>query len=400
MSKVIYLGVPAHGHTKPSLPLIEELVKRGDEVRYYSFPEFKDNVISTGAKYCEYRGFPTLVDNAKLIKSFTLLVGSLIYTTRFVVDYLIEDIKKFKPDYIIHDSICVWGSYAAKACCVPTVTSISTFVFSNDTTSFKDTLDFISNMSLKDIGIFLRLTRGNKKIARRLGIRHNDFISNLMNFSPLNICYTVKELQPNSDKLDSTKFKFVGPSINIKLHDENEFDYEVLKKPIVYIAIGTILSSEKFFLSCGKAFQDIHGTVIFSVGSSDMGTKIENLNTNFIVRKSVNQIDVLRHSDVFITHGGMNSVHESLMLGVPLCVYPFQAEQKFVADAVVRTECGVLIKKIESKEIFEAAFSVLNSKKYKKNCLDLSKNFLRVGGYTAAVDEIEKYKTIININGD
>jgi MGT family glycosyltransferase len=393
MSKVMYFGVPAHGHTNPSLPVIEELVKRGEEVRYYTFPEFKEKILDTGAEYVEYRGFPTLVDNALLLKSFVLLVGSLIYATKFVVDNLIEDIKQFKPDYIIHDSICVWGSYAAKVCSVPRVTSISTFVFTKEITSFKDTASFIAGMSFKDFRLLIKLTRGNKKIARRLGIKHNDFISNLMNLSPLNLCYTIKELQPNSHKLDSGKFKFVGPSVSKKLQEyENEFEYEKLKKPLIYISLGTIIKSEKFFLNCGKALQDFPGTVIFSVGSRDMVPIVEKLNSDFIVRERVNQLNVLRNTDVFITAGGMNSVHESLMLGVPLCVFPFQAEQKSVAQAVVLTECGVQIKKIEPQAIDEAVQLVLNNKSFKQNCLGLSKKFISMGGYATAADAIEQYK--------
>lgn len=392
MSKVIYFGVPAHGHTNPSLPVIQELVRRGEHVRFYSFPEFKEKVINTGAEYFEYRGFPPLVDNSLLVKSFVVLVSSLIKTTNLVVENLIEDINEFKPDYIIHDSISIWGNYAAKVCSIQTVTSISTFVFSKDITSIKDTISFILGMSFKDIRLLISSSMLNRKIANRLAIKQNDFLSNLMNLSGLNICYTVKELQPKSEKLDPAKFKFVGPSINYNIKDKNEFDYEKLAKPIIYIALGTILNSEKFFMNCGKALQNFDGTAIFSVGSTEIISKIKEINSNFIVRKMVNQLNVLSHTDLFITHGGMNSVHESLMLGVPLAVFPFQTEQKSVTEAVVRNGCGVQIKRNEINEIYKAVQAVLCERKFKQNCLDLSKSFEAKGGFIAAVNEIEKFK--------
>lgn len=389
MSRVIFFGVPAHGHTNPSLPLVKELVRRGEEVRYYSFPEFREKIIDTGAEYCEYRGFPTLVDNAKLVKSFVFLIGALIYTTKYVVDNLREDIKKFKPDYIIHDSICVWGSYAAKACNIPTVTSVSTFVFSKETTSFKDTINFISRMSLRDLTILIRLTRGNRRITKRLGIEANDFTSNLLNRSPLNICYTIKELQPNSHKLNTNIFKFVGPSINCS---QEESVYKSLKAPVVYISLGTILKNEEFLINCAKALNDFKGTVIFSAGSMDIIPKIKKINSKFIAEERVNQLDLLKYTDVFITPGGMNSVHESLLNGVPLCIYPFQQEQKSVANAVTKSGCGVTIKNLKTNTIKIAVQNLLIDKNFKKRCLTLSNKFREKGGYMAAVNEIQKYK--------
>ena len=41
MKKIAVFCIPAHGHTNPMLPVAEELVRRGDEVRFYSFEDFR-----------------------------------------------------------------------------------------------------------------------------------------------------------------------------------------------------------------------------------------------------------------------------------------------------------------------------------------------------------------------
>ena len=41
MKKVAVFCIPAHGHTNPMLPVVRELTRRGDEVRFYSFSEFQ-----------------------------------------------------------------------------------------------------------------------------------------------------------------------------------------------------------------------------------------------------------------------------------------------------------------------------------------------------------------------
>ena len=51
MKKIAVFCIPAHGHTNPMLPVAEELVRRGDEVRFYSFEDFRKKIEQTGAVY-------------------------------------------------------------------------------------------------------------------------------------------------------------------------------------------------------------------------------------------------------------------------------------------------------------------------------------------------------------
>ena len=55
MAKALFLGLPLHGHTNPSLPVVRELVQRGDEVVYYSADAFAAKIEHTGARYRPYR---------------------------------------------------------------------------------------------------------------------------------------------------------------------------------------------------------------------------------------------------------------------------------------------------------------------------------------------------------
>ena len=49
---------------------------------------------------------------------------------------------------------------------------------------------------------------------------------------------------------------------------------------------------------------------------------------------SVPQLEVLSRAGVFVTHGGMNSVHESLAYGVPMLLVPQGSDQHLVAARV------------------------------------------------------------------
>lgn len=42
MSKVLFLGIPSHGHVNPTIGLVSELVNQGEEVIYFCSEEFKE----------------------------------------------------------------------------------------------------------------------------------------------------------------------------------------------------------------------------------------------------------------------------------------------------------------------------------------------------------------------
>ena len=44
MATGLFFGLPVHGHTNPTLPLVRELVRRGERIIYFSTPEFAAEV--------------------------------------------------------------------------------------------------------------------------------------------------------------------------------------------------------------------------------------------------------------------------------------------------------------------------------------------------------------------
>lgn len=86
-----------------------------------------------------------------------------------------------------------------------------------------------------------------------------------------------------------------------------------------------------------------------SVGKDTRVTDLGDIPNNFKVYNTVNQIEVLQNTDVFITHCGMNSVNESLYYGVPMVLFPKHSEQKLVADRTAKLGAGVLLKNYNSK---------------------------------------------------
>ncbi len=55
MAKALFFNVPAYGHINPTLPLVQELTRRGETVIYYAMKEFQQRIESTGAQFLDYK---------------------------------------------------------------------------------------------------------------------------------------------------------------------------------------------------------------------------------------------------------------------------------------------------------------------------------------------------------
>jgi len=110
------------------------------------------------------------------------------------------------------------------------------------------------------------------------------------------------------------------------------------------------------------------------------------------VRNYVPQLDVLRHTDAFITHCGMNSTSEALYFHVPLVMLPMMNDQPIVANRVKELGAGVILdhQTLDASQLRNAVFEVLNNPIYKRNAQKIGKSFRDSGGAVKAVDELLK----------
>lgn len=384
MSKIVFFSIPAHGHTNPTIPVVADLVKRGNEVCYYSFNEFQTKIEGAGAKFVSCDEFlPPITEQEiakKAGKDFTSLIEMLVDTTIAMDQKVCAELKELQPDCIVSDSLCVWGKLFAKKLNIPYICSTTSFAFNKHTAK-------LMKRGIKEIfNMIFGMPKINKKIQllRSHGYEVDNFVSLIENDNNTNtIVYTTKDFQPMAETF-SEKFNFVGPSI--------EFTEKMIpkkNKKVVYISLGTVLNqNENFYLNCIQAFSNSSYEIIMSVGEQTNIASLGNLPDHFTVKNRVNQIEVLQRADVFVTHCGMNSVNESLYFGVPMILYPFHSEQQLVAKRVEELGAGVYLKGIGEKHFVSAVEEIFANEKYKENAVRLSENFRNAGGVNKAADII------------
>ena len=104
------------------------------------------------------------------------------------------------------------------------------------------------------------------------------------------------------------------------------------------------------------------------------------------------QIEVLSHSDVFLTHCGMNSVNEALTLGVPMVAMPFLNDQITNAKRIVELGLGKKVRSFPSrgKELYEAVCAVYKDNMIKQNVLKMQDAIRNQISWDTVIERIEK----------
>src|SRR5438128_2679339 len=110
MAKALFLSLPLAGHINASLPLIRELVDRGDEVVYYATDASSVRIERAHARYLPCRN-AFLADITHLPDRLLQLSWLLMRTTGEVLDELLEEFRAQRPDYLITDSVAPRGQW-------------------------------------------------------------------------------------------------------------------------------------------------------------------------------------------------------------------------------------------------------------------------------------------------
>lgn len=384
MYRIAFFSIYAHGHTNPTLPVVRELTCRGHQVRYYSFAPFREKIQAAGAQFvpCDSYLPPAPPDLERRVgRDFAALVEMITQTLLAMDGPVGRDLAQFQPHCVVSDSLCFWGKlWAAKLAC-PYVCSTTTFAFNRHT----------AKLMKQTPGQFLRLLTGRGRIRRcmaqlcQAGYPMKGLLSLIENDGHTDtIVYTSWEFQPLADTF-SSRYAFIGPSVPELTHaPRSGGDRQI------YISLGTVNNrSRSFYRACLEALRSWEGVrAVLSLGGGCRPEELGDVPPNVQVLPQVDQLAVLSQSDAFLSHCGMNSVSESLYLGVPLVLFPQQEEQGMVARRVQELGAGVPLPAPTPAAIHQALSLVLADPAFQHSAQHISEGFRAAGGYRRGADNI------------
>ncbi len=388
MSNILFVNGNLHGHVNPTLPLVKELVERGDNVWYFGADSFIQPLQEAGAqclaKSNEMEEFYKQYRPTGKHPFFTIL-EYMIRLDEVLIPEILKIWKEMSFDYLIYDSVLGAGQFLGQILSVPVIGSFSSFALSR--LPVPD--DMVKRGTHPQLDEFYQRLDG---LCLHYGLPVPDPLRFFQNAGDLNIVYSSKGFNPGSQLLDDS-YRFVRPLI--REEDTMDFPVELLRdKKVIYISLGTINNQLfDFYQMCMEAFASFDGIVVLSIGKKCQTSDFEHIPDNFIVRQYVPQLEVLKHTSLFINHSGFNSVKESLLLGVPMLLFPMVNDQFLVAkQAAEKGSALVLSMKEVTKEIIrEKAEEIMSHVEFKTACEALRLDFLKTGGIKEAVDDIEEF---------
>lgn len=327
MATISWFGFPLRSHTVPSLPVVSALVQAGADVTFHTTNAYRAMVEATGARVATYPSICEAIGDEKDLRSH---VRSLAAIRDAVVPTLIASAPP--ADLVVFDASAPWGRAVAHEWDVASATSVTTFVFT------RSMLQMIGNtpwMTGDDLDLLT--TAGDLKIV-----------------------YTSAMFQPAGTFLDSSHL-FVGPLIEARRRDGVRVEPEGAR-PLAYVSLGTVYNDDVALLKRIAAQLSAAGwQVVVSLGSAAADTAGD-WPLHVRAYPFIDQLAVLAHAKLVVSHGGLQTVTESLAQGVPLIVIPQDVDQHLVGRRAAGLGAAVVLDQpTVTEEDFAAALARIDA---------------------------------------
>lgn len=359
MARLVWFGVPAHGHVNPTLPVVRALVDAGHSVVYYAGPAFDDALAAAGASPRAYPSPPggaVRVDPDRPDPNALRLGAALQAAAVGLLPELLREVGREAFDAAVHDSLCPWGRYTSSVLGLPAACSVSTFAFGEGAAGQVGTATAVRTLA-GALRAVPRAVRASATLRRRYGVRDTGPLGALTNRAATNVVFTSRAFQPDGERYGAATH-FVGPTLPHALPPRDaSFPWaEVVGQSVAYVSLGTLRNDRPgFYRACAAGLAGLTERLVLSTGRVDPASL--GVSPDVLAFARVPQVPLLAEAAVFVTHGGMNSVHEGLWMGVPLVVCPQTEEQEIVARRVAAVGAGVALGASPSADALRAAAS-------------------------------------------
>lgn len=399
MARVVVLNLPEYGHMNATYPVVAELARRGEEIIYYSTEPFRANIAAAGAKFAGYGDAELFIPPAHTGGLHSVMAWEM-GLAEHLLPRLVEEVRNARPDYLLIDSMCVWGNLLRQVLQLPAVCMASVFVPNDRFVTVEDMVRIAYSQAPKPVllaGIDAMNTyiETSRRIDHRFGTLSPNVVEFFSNRQQLNLLFTSREFHPEGNSF-GPEYKFAGPMLDFQRQDIPTEDAIPSSGdvPLVYVSLGTIFNNQpEFFRACIKAYADVPYRVWIAAGRKVDLAAFGQLPSNIAMREYVPQLAVLKQAALFITHGGMNSVSEALAHGVPLLVFPQHGDQHLVAAQVERAGAGIRLTPpdITPQRLRDLAETVLREQHFADAAKAVQESFAQCGGAGAAADAVLEF---------
>lgn len=418
MSTFVFAAQPAMGHVNPMLTIARQMRSEGHTIVFFTCPapeHIKHLIALHGFHFISARpplrtlGFLLLPFTSGYLETFmaiTLFTSGLLYYARAVRHVLDE----YQPDAVVSDFAFSGACLASESKNIPYVVihhaglsfpgpGIPPFGSGLPIGAAWGWKGGVRRVFSNFLGSHVRKTMARAR--RRLGLSSPEEGSPTPLFSPwLTLVLTAEAAEAPRFPLPRTTF-FIGPCLaGRESAQESEFPFDQLSphQPKVYVSLGTVFNRRPtVFGKILGAFDDGRYQVIVSAGGALARLRARRWPSHVLLFERVPQLEVLARVDVVVSHGGNNTVNETLAAGKPLLVIPVGGEQGDNASRVVHLGVGLRadLRRATSHEIGVKVTRLLEDPAFRQRAQEIREALAQTqGAVTAArfIDHVAKSK--------
>ncbi|WP_460205581.1 glycosyltransferase [Scytonema sp. NUACC21] len=403
---------PFSGHLNPLAALGRELRSRGHRVTFLQIPDIESKVLSEGLNFHPIGQFTyRLGELDETLAQLGKLSGieALRYSVRFcqrTADIICQDaptaIKADGIDVLLVDQLEPAGEAVAEFLSIPfiSVCCAQAIHRSPDVPPFFTPWTYQNTWwaRLRNQATYYILDRSCQPILQVL----NDYRRSWK--LPVNPKLYASRSQLAQISQQPAAFDFpcvnlpkhfhyAGPFRNTSPH-KGFFPFERLTgQPLIYASLGSMQNTKQDIFECiAAACEGLDVQLAIALGTKVDAETVKKLAGSPLVVEYAPQLEVLAKAKLTITHGGLNTLLDSLTHGVPLIAIPITYEQPGNAARIKWTGTGEIVplSSLSVSTLRGAIQRVLAEDVYVDNALRVKQSILEAGGVKRAADIVER----------
>jgi len=382
-ARFLFVVPPWTGHVNPTVSVARILAARGHEVAWAGHEGLVRRLLPDGARLFalgdggEDAHIADQLQRSHKVRGLESLrflweamLVPLARVSRAPVERVIDE---WRPDLVIVDQQAIGGALAARRRGVRWATFCTTSASVIDTFAGLPKIKAWVDEQLAA----LEVEAGLAPVATP-------------DLSPDRIVVFSTEALIGADHRLPPQARLVGPSISDR-PDATPFPWDALaedrKRILVSLGTLSIDRDPRFFAVVAEAMAGMPWQAIVVAPDGFLASPPDNV----IVRPRVPQLALLPHMDAVVSHGGHNTVCESLACGLPLVVTPIRDDQPVIAEQVATAGAGLRLHfgRLTARALREAVARIVDEPAFATAAARIRDSFAAAGGAAAAADLLE-----------
>ena len=328
MAKILFLTLPETGHLNPSFKLAKSLKSRGHAVIYSQLYEFEECICNEGLEFFPLFGqlFPKGHQvhrdyRISLFKQVAGILDNLAFAHhKTAVDFLKQELgsifERIRPELLVMDSYLARAFIPARQQGDPPCILFNPTVIDPYN---KATFNAVSGMTTLFMCPEEFDLPGNEKVPLYRYVEAS--------------CDLLRKQKPGFpwDRIDEGK-KLVYCSLGT----QSTWAHEGTNHNSHRRALRNFLQAVVSAIAARTDWQ-----LVMSLGAQLNAEDFHSVPANAVLISEAPQLEILKKASLAITHGGLNTVKECILLGVPMLVFPLRGDEPANAARVTYHGLGL-----------------------------------------------------------